>query len=159
MERIASFNVDHEKLMRGIYLSRLDNFEGVAVSSFDIRMREPNREPVMDNPNIHAIEHIAATFLRNHPSWASRIVYFGPMGCRTGYYLIVSGDVKSSEILPLVRELFAFVMDFSGPIPGQSAKECGNFQDMNLSMAKWEAKRFYKEVLEHISDKNLNYPE
>ena len=158
MEKIASFTVDHEKLLRGVYLSRLDQFGPVAISSFDIRMKEPNREPVMDNPNIHALEHIGATFLRNHPAWGKRIVYFGPMGCRTGYYLVVEGDLKSADILPLVKEFFAFVIDFNGPIPGQSAIECGNFQDMNLSMAKWEAKKFYTEVLEKITDANLNYP-
>lgn len=159
MERIASFTVDHEKLLRGVYLSRLDRFDNVAISSFDIRMREPNHEPVMDNPNIHAIEHIGATFLRNHPRWSKRIVYFGPMGCRTGYYLVVEGELTSRDILPLVQELFAFVRDFSGSIPGQSAVECGNYQDMNLSMAKWEAKRFCSEILDRITEENLNYPD
>ncbi len=158
MKKIASFTVDHEKLLRGVYLSRLDQFGPIAISSFDIRMKEPNREPVMDNPSIHALEHMGATFFRNHPQWGNRIVYFGPMGCRTGYYLVVEGDLKSADILPLVKEFFVFACNFSGPIPGQSAIECGNFQDMNLSMAKWEAKKFYTEILEKISDENLNYP-
>ncbi|MGL4524565.1 MAG: S-ribosylhomocysteine lyase [Spirochaetia bacterium] len=159
MKKIASFTVDHEKLIRGVYLSRLDKFGDIALSSFDIRMREPNREPVMDNPNIHALEHLGATFLRNHPTWGPRIVYYGPMGCRTGFYLILEGNYTSTDIIELMKELFKFSMDFSGPIPGQSPIECGNYQDMNLSMAKWEAKKFYTEILSNISRENLEYPE
>ncbi|MBY4797302.1 S-ribosylhomocysteine lyase [Collinsella sp. AGMB00827] len=144
MDTIASFTVDHLALMPGVYVSRrdVDPASKAVVTTFDLRLTAPNREPVMNTAEAHTIEHLGATFLRNHPIWASRVVYFGPMGCRTGFYLTVFGEVHSAEILPLVRELFEFVASFEGEIPGATAKECGNYLDQNLPMARWLAKRY-----------------
>lgn len=144
MEKIASFTVDHLVLMPGVYVSRRDEDEatGAVVTTFDLRLTAPNREPVMNTAECHTIEHLGATFLRNHPTWSSRVVYFGPMGCRTGFYLVVFGEVSSEEILPLVVELFEFVRGFSGEIPGARPEECGNFLDQNLPMARWLAERY-----------------
>jgi S-ribosylhomocysteine lyase len=140
-----------------VYVSRRDVFGQTTITTFDPRFKEPNKEPVMDVPALHSIEHLAATFLRSHGEWANRIVYFGPMGCRTGFYLIVEGDRDSRAVLPLLRELMNFVLGFEGPIPGASPKECGNWQDQNLDMAKWECRR-YAELLKNPGDENLNYP-
>lgn len=144
MERIASFTVDHLTLMPGVYVSRCDADEatGAVVTTFDLRLTAPNREPVMNTAECHTIEHVAATFLRNHPIWSKRVVYFGPMGCRTGFYLVIFGEVSSEEILPLVIELFEFVRDFTGEIPGAAPEECGNYLDQNLPMARWLADRY-----------------
>ena len=158
MEKIPSFTIDHIRLLRGIYVSRRDNVGGEVVTTFDVRMKEPNREPVLSPSAIHTIEHLAATFLRNHPVWADRIIYWGPMGCLTGNYLIVKGDLTSTEILPLVKETFAFVADYEGEVPGATARDCGNYLLMNLPEARWEARKYLDEVLEKISDENLNYP-
>ena len=158
MEKIPSFTIDHIRLLRGIYVSRRDNVGGEVVTTFDVRMKEPNREPVLSPSAIHTIEHLAATFLRNHPVWADRIIYWGPMGCLTGNYLIVKGDLTSAEILPLVKETFAFVADYEGEVPGATARDCGNYLLMNLPEARWEARKYLDEVLEKISDENLNYP-
>ena len=158
MEKIPSFTIDHIRLKRGIYVSRQDVVGGEVVTTFDVRMKEPNREPILSPSAIHTIEHLAATFLRNHPVWASCIIYWGPMGCLTGNYLIVKGDISSAGILPLVKETFEFVASFEGDVPGASAKDCGNYLLMNLPEARWEASKYLREVLENISDKNLNYP-
>ncbi len=139
MERIASFSVDHLLLEPGVYVSRIDRdpATGAAVTTFDLRLTTPNKEPVMNTAECHTIEHLGATFLRNHDEWSSRIVYFGPMGCRTGFYLVVFGEVTSEEILPLVRELFEFIAGFEGDVPGAAPEECGNYLDQNLPMANW----------------------
>lgn len=158
MKKIPSFTIDHIRLERGIYVSRQDNVGGEVVTTFDVRMKEPNREPVLSPSAIHTIEHLAATFLRNHPVWADRIIYWGPMGCLTGNYLIVKGDLTSADVLPLVRETFAFVAAYGGEVPGATARDCGNYLLMNLPEARWEARKYLTEVLENISDKNLNYP-
>ena len=144
MERIASFSVDHLLLEPGVYVSRIDRdpATGAAVTTFDLRLTTPNKEPVMNTAECHTIEHLGATFLRNHAEWSSRIVYFGPMGCRTGFYLVVFGEVTSEEILPLVRELFEFVAGFEGDVPGAAPEECGNYLDQNLPMANWLARRY-----------------
>ena len=158
MEKIPSFTIDHIRLERGIYVSRQDNVGGEVVTTFDVRMKEPNREPVLSPSAIHTIEHLAATFLRNHPVWADRIIYWGPMGCLTGNYLIVKGDLTSADILPLVKETFAFVASYEGEVPGATARDCGNYLLMNLPEARWEARKYLAEVLENITDDNLNYP-
>ena len=159
MEKIPSFTIDHIRLKRGIFLSRQDNVGGEVVSTFDVRMKEPNREPVLSPSAIHTIEHLAATFLRNHPVWADRIIYWGPMGCLTGNYLIVKGDMSSADVLPLIKETFAFVASYDGEVPGATARDCGNYLLMNLPEAKWEANKYLTEVLDNISEENLNYPE
>ena len=159
MEKIPSFTIDHIRLKRGIFLSRQDNVGGEVVSTFDVRMKEPNREPVLSPSAIHTIEHLAATFLRNHPVWADRIIYWGPMGCLTGNYLIVKGDISSADVLPLIKETFAFVASYDGEVPGATARDCGNYLLMNLPEAKWEARKYLTEVIENISEENLNYPE
>ena len=158
MKKIPSFTIDHIRLERGIYVSRQDNVGGEVVTTFDVRMKEPNREPVLSPSAIHTIEHLAATFLRNHPVWADRIIYWGPMGCLTGNYLIVKGDLTSADVLPLIRETFAFVAAYDGEVPGATARDCGNYLLMNLPEARWEARKYLTEVLENISEKNLNYP-
>ena len=160
MDKIASFTVDHLSLMPGVYVSRvdIDPASGTTVTTFDLRLTAPNREPVMNTAECHTIENLGATFLRNHPKWAPRVVYFGPMGCRTGFYLVVFGQVSSQESLPLVRELFAFVRDFSGEIPGARPEECGNYLDQNLSMAQWLAARYLERDLAHAEEEGrLSY--
>jgi len=157
MEKIASFQVDHLRLKPGVYVSRQDRFGSTILTTFDLRFKEPNKEPVLDQPALHTIEHLGATFFRSHAEWASRTVYFGPMGCRTGFYLIVEGEVDSPAILPLLRELLDWVDHFDGPIPGASPAECGNWQEQNLDMAKWECRR-YAALLKNPGKENLNYP-
>jgi S-ribosylhomocysteine lyase len=158
VEKIASFTIDHLRLPSGLFVSRRDQFQSVVITTFDLRFKTPNKEPVMDMPALHTIEHLGATFLRSHKDWSKKVVYFGPMGCRTGFYLILAGDFTSSEVLPLVREMLDFMEQFDGPIPGASAKECGNWQEQNLEMAKWEAAR-YNNVLKNAKHENLNYPD
>ena len=160
MDKIASFSVNHLLLEPGVYVSRVDRdpVTGAAVTTFDLRLTAPNREPVMNTAECHTIEHLGATYLRNHPEWAPRIVYFGPMGCRTGFYLAVFGEVSSEEILPLVRGLFEFIRDFEGEVPGARPDECGNYLDQNLPMAKWLAARYLKRDLEKIDAAHLHYP-
>lgn len=159
MEKIASFTIDHIKLQPGIYVSRKDHIGQETVTTFDIRMTSPNEEPVMNTAEMHAIEHLAATFLRNHPEFGSKIVYFGPMGCRTGFYLLLAGDYSSRGILPLLTEMFAFIRDFQGDVPGASPKDCGNYLDMNLPMARYLADKFLTQVLENITEDRLVYPQ
>ncbi len=160
MEKIASFTIDHMKLQPGVYVSRKDKVGGGVVTTFDLRMTSPNEEPVMNTAEVHTIEHLGATFLRNHREYGEKIVYFGPMGCRTGFYLLLAGDYESRQILPLMVEMFRFIESFEGEIPGAAAKDCGNYLDMNLPMARYLAKR-YLEVLEHIDSfpqSRLVYP-
>lgn len=158
MKKIASFTIDHVKLKPGVYVSRKDRIGAETVTTFDLRITSPNDEPVMNTAEVHAMEHLGATYLRNDPQWQDRVVYFGPMGCRTGFYLLAAGDLTAEEILPLVRNCFRYMADFEGQIPGASAKDCGNYLDMNLPMAKYWAKR-YCTLLENISDDRLVYPE
>jgi S-ribosylhomocysteine lyase len=157
MEKIASFQIDHTRLKPGVFVSRKDRFGSTALTTFDLRFKEPNKEPVLDQPALHTIEHLAATFLRSHGEWGPRIVYFGPMGCRTGFYLIVEGDIDSAAILPLLREFLDWAERFTGPIPGASAVECGNWQEQNLNMAQWECRR-YAALLKNPGAENMNYP-
>ena len=160
MEKIASFTINHLKMLRGIYVSRKDILpNGDVVTTFDIRMKEPNREPAVSQSALHTIEHLAATFLRNHPMWKSRIIYWGPMGCCTGNYLILEGDLQSSDIVDLMKETFTFISQFEGDIPGANARDCGNYTLNNLPMARWEAKKYLTEVLNNLSEDNLNYPQ
>ena len=158
MEKIASFTIDHLLLQPGVYVSRLDRIGAETVTTFDLRMTSPNEEPVMNTAEMHTIEHLAATFLRNHPQWKDKTIYFGPMGCRTGFYLLLAGQLTSRDILPLMQEMFAFIKDFEGEVPGASAKDCGNFLDMNLPMAKYLAKK-YCDLLTNMTDDRLVYPE
>ena len=159
MEKIASFTIDHIKLQPGVYVSRLDQIGAETVTTFDLRMTSPNEEPVMNTAEMHTIEHLGATFLRNHPQWKDRTVYFGPMGCRTGFYLLLAGKLESRDIVPLMVEMFTFIRDFEGEVPGASAKDCGNYLDMNLPMAKFLAKNYLETVLIGIGEDRLVYPE
>lgn len=158
MEKIASFTIDHLRLRPGLYVSRKDRLGAETVTTFDLRITAPNIEPVMNTAEVHAMEHLGATYLRNDPVWKDRVVYFGPMGCRTGFYLLLSGDLQSEDVLPLVADTFRFIRDFSGEIPGASAKDCGNYLDMNLPMAQFYARR-YVSVLETAAPETLRYPE
>lgn len=157
MKKIPSFTIDHLRLKRGIYVSRKDIVGGEVITTFDIRMKLPNREPVLGQGAIHTIEHLAATFLRNNPEWKDRIIYWGPMGCLTGNYLLVRGDLDSRAILPLMREMFRFVAGYEGEIPGAAPRDCGTWLLHDLPMARYEAAKFL-EILNSATDENLNYP-
>lgn len=159
MEKIASFTVNHLNLLAGIYVSRKDYIGNETITTFDLRFTRPNVEPVMVTAGIHTIEHLGATFLRNHKEWADKVIYFGPMGCRTGFYLILAGNLSSENIVDLVGEMIQFIVDFEGEIPGYSARDCGNYLDNNLEMAKYYALRYQKEVIENITPERLIYPE
>lgn len=159
MEKIASFTIDHNRLLRGIYVSRKDQVGGDVVTTFDIRMKEPNREPTLHPGALHTIEHLAATYLRNDAQWKEYIVYWGPMGCLTGNYLLMRGDLKSSDIVELMQRTFRFVADFEGDIPGAAARDCGNYLLHDLPMARLEARRYLEEVLLNIREENLVYPQ
>ena len=159
MEKITSFTINHIKLQPGVYVSRKDTHNGVTITTFDLRMTSPNEEPVMNTAEVHTIEHLAATFLRNHEEFGSRIVYFGPMGCRTGFYLLLFGDYESRDIIPLMQEMFAFIRDYRGEVPGASPRDCGNYLDMNLPMANYLAKKYLENVLTDIQEDRLVYPE
>ena len=158
MEKIASFTIDHIRLQPGVYVSRKDQVGDQVITTFDLRMTSPNEEPVMNTAEMHTIEHLAATFLRNHKEYGSRTIYFGPMGCRTGFYLLLAGDYESEDIVPLMKELFTFIRDYRGEVPGACARDCGNYLDMNLPMANWLADRFLREVLDGIDGSRLVYP-
>ena len=158
MEKITSFTIDHIKLEPGLYVSRKDKVGAETVTTFDLRLTKPNGEPVMNTAEMHTIEHLAATYLRNDPQWKERVLYFGPMGCRTGFYLLLSGDYESADVVELVKNCFGFIRDFRGEVPGASAKDCGNYLDMNLPMANYWGKR-YVGVLENIDREHLIYPE
>ena len=159
MKKITSFTIDHNKLLPGVYVSRKDAVGNQVVTTFDLRMTRPNFEPVMNTAEMHTIEHLGATYLRNHETFGDKIIYFGPMGCRTGFYLLLAGEYTSLDIVPLVQEMFEFVRDFEGEVPGACAKDCGNFRDMYLPMAKYLAKKYLDEVLENIDNTRLVYPE
>ena len=158
MEKIKSFTIDHIRLEPGLYVSRKDKVGAETVTTFDLRLTNPNEEPVMNTAEIHTMEHLAATYLRNEPDWKEKVLYFGPMGCRTGFYLLLAGDYTSEAVLPLVRSCFAFIRDFRGQVPGATAKDCGNYLDMNLPMANYWGKR-YSDLLENIDRAHLVYPE
>ena len=159
MKKIASFTVNHLDLLPGIYVSRKDYVGKEVLTTFDLRMTAPNRKPVMNTAEIHTIEHLGATFLRNDPEYKDKVIYFGPMGCRTGFYLILAGDLESKDILPLITSTFEFIRDFNDAVPGAHPRDCGNYLDMNLPMANYIADRFLKNTLYQITDKNLIYPE
>ena len=158
MEKITSFTIDHIRLQPGLYVSRKDAVGSETVTTFDLRLTSPNEEPVMNTAEVHTIEHLAATFLRNDPAWKDRVLYFGPMGCRTGFYLLLSGDLSSQDVLPLVTECFRFIRDYRGEVPGASPRDCGNYLDMNLTMANYWGRR-YTALLENITPDRLTYPE
>lgn len=159
MEKIASFTIDHIKLQPGIYVSHKDFVGKEVITTFDLRMTSPNEEPVMNTAEVHTIEHLGATFLRNHKDFSDKVIYFGPMGCRTGFYLLLAGDYESKDIVPLITEMFIFIRDFHDEVPGASAKDCGNYLDMNLNMANWLADKYLNNVLFNISEERLVYPE
>ncbi len=159
MEKIASFTVNHLELLPGVYVSRKDYVGKEVLTTFDLRMTAPNREPVMNTAELHTIEHLGATYLRNDALWKDRVIYFGPMGCRTGCYLILAGDYESKDVVGLVRDTFRFIADYEGEIPGAAPRDCGNYLDQNLSMARFMAKKYLREALENPEVKNLVYPE
>lgn len=158
LEKITSFTIDHLRLQPGVYVSRKDTVGSSVVTTFDLRLTAPNKEPVMNTADVHTIEHLAATYLRNDPDWKDRVLYFGPMGCRTGFYLLLAGEHSSEEVLPLVRDCFRFISAYDGEVPGASAKDCGNYLDMNLPMARYLAQRYLK-LLENITPDRLVYPD
>ena len=158
MEKITSFTIDHIRLQPGLYVSRKDKVGSETVTTFDLRITKPNEEPVMNTAEMHTIEHLAATYLRNDAAWKDRVLYFGPMGCRTGFYLLLAGDLESADVLELVKSCFAFIGDFTGQVPGASAKDCGNYLDMNLPMAKYWGKRYYQ-LLKNIDESRMHYPQ
>lgn len=160
MEKIASFTVNHLTLLRGVYVSRRDTTpSGDTITTFDVRMTEPNRQTPIDGATLHTIEHLAATYLRNHPQWSDKIVYWGPMGCRTGNYLLVSGRYDSSDIVDLLRDTFEFIATYEGDVPGATARDCGNYTYMNLPDARKEARRYLDEVLLCITPEQMTYPQ
>ena len=159
MEKIASFQIDHLRLLPGLYVSRVDRVDGAAVTTFDLRMTAPNREPVMGTAEVHAIEHLGATYLRNEPEWKDRVLYFGPMGCRTGFYLLMAGELSPLDVFDLVRGMLDFIIAFEGEIPGASARDCGNYLDMNLPMAKYYARHYRAEVFGQIDETRMHYPD
>ena len=159
MEKIASFTIDHIKLQPGVYVSRKDQVGAETITTFDLRMTSPNEEPVMNTAEVHTIEHVGATFLRNHPSYKDKVIYFGPMGCRTGFYLLLAGDYASRDVVPLITEMFTFIRDYRDEVPGASPKDCGNYLDMNLGMANYLAKRYLENVLQGIGEERLVYPQ
>ncbi len=159
MEKITSFTIDHLKLVPGVYVSRKDHVGNETITTFDLRMTSPNDEPVMNTAEVHTIEHLGATFLRNHKEYKGKVVYFGPMGCRTGFYLLIAGDLSSKDIMPLMIEMYEFIRDFKGEVPGASPKDCGNYLDMNLGMANYLAARYLDQILYQIDDAHLIYPQ
>lgn len=159
MEKITSFTIDHIKLQPGIYVSRKDHVGDSVITTFDLRMTSPNEEPVMNTAEVHTIEHLAATYLRNDPQYQDKTVYFGPMGCRTGFYLLLAGDYESKDIVNLVTAMFEFIRDYKDEVPGASPKDCGNYLDMNLSMANYLAGKYLDQVLYNIEESRLVYPQ
>ena len=158
MEKIASFTIDHLKLLPGVYVSRKDKVGQQVITTFDIRMTRPNFEPVLNTAEVHTIEHLGATFLRNDSEFKDKTIYFGPMGCRTGFYMVLAGDYDSKDVVELVTRMFIFMKDFEGDVPGACAKDCGNYLVMNLNMAKYVRDRYYNEVLKDIHETRLVYP-
>ena len=158
MDKITSFTVNHEDLEPGIYVSRKDRIGAECITTFDVRITQPNDEPVMGTGEVHTIEHLGATFLRNDPEWRERTVYFGPMGCRTGFYVIFAGDLESKDVVDVLTRMFEFVRDFEGDIPGAAPRDCGNWRDQNIDFAHWYARRFLENTLYRIDDAHMNYP-
>jgi len=158
MEKVTSFTIDHIKLQPGLYVSRKDRVGNETVTTFDLRLVSPNEEPVMNTAEIHTIEHLAATYLRNDPIWKDKVLYFGPMGCRTGFYLLLAGNYESCDVLELVKACFRFIRDYEAEVPGASARDCGNYLDMNLPMATYWGKK-YAALLENIDDSRMIYPQ
>lgn len=158
MEKIPSFTIDHLHLLRGIYVSRRDEVNGEVITTFDIRMKEPNREPALGQGALHTIEHLAATYLRNDPEWKDRIIYWGPMGCLTGNYLLMKGNLQPADIVPLMQRAFRFVAEFEGEVPGTAPQDCGNYLLHDLPMARWESAKYLHEVLEQMTEQNMVYP-
>ena len=159
MEKITSFTIDHIRLQPGVYVSRKDNAGDQVITTFDLRMTSPNEEPVMNTAEVHTIEHLGATFLRNHPTYQDKTIYFGPMGCRTGFYLLLAGDYASRDIIPLMIQMYEFIRDYRGQVPGASPKDCGNYLDINLPMANFLAEKYLDNVLYHIEESRLVYPQ
>ena len=159
MKKIPSFTIDHIRLVRGIFVSRKDELNGGVITTFDVRMKEPHRDPALGQGALHTIEHLAATYLRNEPTWKDKIIYWGPMGCLTGNYLLMKGNLTPQDILPLMQETFRFIATYEGEIPGATAKDCGNYLLQDLPMARWEAKKYLEEVLLQMTDANMKYPE
>lgn len=159
MDKIPSFTIDHLRLQRGVYVSRKDVVGGEVVTTFDVRMKAPNREPALGQGALHTIEHLAATYLRNDAEWKDRIVYWGPMGCLTGNYLLVRGDYESRDLLPVLIRTFEFVANFEGEVPGTTPRDCGNYLLHDLPMARWESRKYLDEVLLVATDENLHYPQ
>lgn len=159
MKKIPSFTINHEQLLRGIYVSRKDYVGQEVITTFDIRMKEPNREPALHPGALHTIEHLAATYLRNDPEWKDRVIYWGPMGCLTGNYLLLRGDLQSIDIVELMKRTFAFIANFQGEVPGTSPRDCGNYLLHDLPMARWEARKYLNEVLLHMGKENMEYPQ
>lgn len=158
IKKIASFTINHLVLEPGIYVSRKDAFGDTVITTFDLRMTAPNREPVMNTAEVHTIEHLGATYLRNHPDFADKTIYFGPMGCRTGFYMVLAGNYDSADVVPLVTGMFEFIRDWEGAIPGAAPRDCGNYLDQNLNMAKWQARRYLENTLYGIDESHLVYP-
>ncbi|MBQ8086422.1 MAG: S-ribosylhomocysteine lyase [Lachnospiraceae bacterium] len=158
MEKIASFTVNHLNLLPGVYVSRKDHVGSEVITTFDLRMTRPNYEPVMNTAEVHTLEHLGATFLRNHPVYKDKTIYFGPMGCRTGFYMVLAGDYESKDVIDIVKEMYEFMKDFEGDVPGACARDCGNYLDMNLPMARYVAAKYY-DVLSDIDESRMIYPE
>ena len=158
MEKITSFTIDHIRLQPGLYVSRKDKVGAETVTTFDLRLTSPNEEPVLNTAELHTIEHLAATYLRNEPTWKDKVLYFGPMGCRTGFYLLLVGDYTSNDVLSIVKDCFEFIAEFEGEVPGASTKDCGNYLDMNLPMAKYWGHQ-YSKLLSNIDQSRLVYPD
>ncbi len=158
MKKIPSFTIDHLRMKRGVFVSRKDQVGGDVVTTFDVRMKVPNQEPALGQGAIHSMEHLAATFLRNHPVWSERVIYWGPMGCLTGNYLLLRGDLQSADVVDLLRETFAFIATYEGEIPGATARDCGNYLLQDLPMARYEARKYLEEVLSNMTEENLHYP-
>lgn len=158
MKKIPSFTIDHLRMKRGVFISRKDQVGGDVVTTFDVRMKVPNQEPALGQGAIHSMEHLAATFLRNHPVWSERVIYWGPMGCLTGNYLLLKGDLQSADVVDLLRETFAFIATYEGEIPGATARDCGNYLLQDLPMARYEARKYLEEVLSNMTEENLHYP-
>lgn len=159
MDKIPSFTINHERLLPGIYVSRKDTVGGNVITTFDVRMKAPNREPVLHPGAIHTIEHLAATYLRNNAEWKDRIIYWGPMGCLTGNYLIVAGDLRPKDVLPLMQETFRFIAEYDDEVPGTQPRDCGNYLLHDLPMARWEARKYLNETLLHMTKSRMTYPE
>lgn len=159
MKKIPSFEVDHERLLRGIYVSRKDRIGAETVTTFDVRLKRPNVDTVIKSNAMHTLEHLGATFLRNHPVYAEQLIYFGPMGCFTGVYVVLKGDLESVDVIPMMQDMFKFIAEYEGEIPGAAPKDCGNYSDHELAGAKREAKQYYEEILLQLKDENLHYPD